>query len=361
MRCSGPTRHPLPVGFYKNLQIEQQEMGFSAPLGYSVCDACLADDAIREFIQSEASACECSFCGRCERGPIAANAHDVLVFMSQGLRTEWSDAESELYYDSESSSGFVGPTAYIEEILEEEGPVFANDKFEAFALTALGETVWCPRGIYAVTPGEALRYGWEDLVETVKHKQRFFFLIPAGGIDHADGAGARIRRGGELLEELGRLIRDYGLIVDLPAGRLLYRVRIHRVRDRFTTAKDLGAPPPRAASQSRMSPAGIPMFYAADEPETALAETYDPSRTRRRGETTATFRTRSTCCIVDLTRLPPIPSIFDRAPENTQRRHDLGFLYGFLRDLRGEVEPGSAEHIDYVPTQVVCEYLRHVF
>lgn len=142
----GP-RMLMLVGIYKNLQIQQQETGFSAPLGYSVCDACVADYAIREFIRGEASACECSFCGRSEAEPIAADTHDVLVFMSQGLRTEWSDAESELYYDDESTSGFVGPTAYVEDRLEEEGPVFANDDFEAFALAALGQTVWCPRGI----------------------------------------------------------------------------------------------------------------------------------------------------------------------------------------------------------------------
>jgi len=27
--------------------------------------------------------------------------------------------------------------------------------------------------------GEALRYGWTDLAETVKHRQRFFFLLAA--------------------------------------------------------------------------------------------------------------------------------------------------------------------------------------
>lgn len=135
-------------------------------------------------------------------------------------------------------------------------------------------------------------------METVKHKQRFFSLTSTRGINDADGAGARIRRGGELLDELGRLIREYGLVVDLPAGHLLYRVRIPRVREQFTSAKALGAPPPRAASQSRMSLAGIPMFYAGDEPETALAETYDPRRTKRRGRTTGTFKTRETCRIV---------------------------------------------------------------
>ena len=350
-----------PVGFLKNLQIEQQEMGFSAPLGYAVCDECVADYAIRELILSEVSTCDCSFCGRSDPEPIAADTHDVLVFMSTGLRTEWSDAESELYYDNESDSGFAGPATYVEEILEDEGPVFANEKFEDFALRALGQTVWCPRGIYAVTPSEALRYGWGDLVETVKHKQRFFFLTSTRGIDDDDGAGARIRRGGELLDELGRLIREYQLVVDLPARHLLYRVRIHRVRQHFASAKALGAPPPRLASQSRMSPAGIPMFYAADEAQTALAETYDPRRTKRRGQTTATFRTREACRIVDLSCLPSVPSIFDPAPDTPQKRHHLHFLHGFLGDLRGEVEPGGAEHIDYVPTQVVCEYLRHVF
>jgi hypothetical protein len=75
------------VGFLRDQQTEQQKMGFSACLGCSDCDACPADYAIRQFMEGEALSCDYSFCGRSETAPIAADTHDVLVFMSQGLRT----------------------------------------------------------------------------------------------------------------------------------------------------------------------------------------------------------------------------------------------------------------------------------
>jgi len=132
------------------------------------------------------------------------------------------------------------------------------------------------------------------------------------------------------------------------------------VRARYSTAKDLGAPPPEAAAQSRMSPAGIPMFYAADDAETALAETVDPPRTRVKAATIGTFETTDDCRIVDLRRLPAPPSYFDDSPEARALQAPLGFLHGFRHDVSARIERDGRIHVEYVPTQVVCEYLRHV-
>ncbi|MGO9762541.1 MAG: HEPN-associated N-terminal domain-containing protein [Solirubrobacteraceae bacterium] len=348
------------MGFFKNRQIEQEEMGVSSPLGYAVCAACVADHMLAEFIEENLTAAQCSFCGRSENTEIAADADVVLARISEGLKTEWSRAIDELGYDSESNSGFAGPTRDAWEVFEQIGPIFANDAFEEFVVKAFDGEVWCQRDPYGTTVGEALRYGWEDLAETVKHYQRFVFFLPKEEMLD-DEPGAEVPRGGKMLEELSRLIRHYQLVKDLPGGTSLYRCRLHGVRKKYSEAKDLGAPPAEEASQSRMSPAGIPMLYAADEPETALAETIDPKRTRTKGATIATFQLTAECRIIDLSRLPPVPSIFDADPEAPRLRQELGFLHGFRRDVGGQVERDGREHIEYVPTQVVCEYLRHAF
>lgn len=156
-----------------------------------------------------------------------------------------------------------------------------------------------------------------------------------------------------------RLIREYGLLRELAVGTSLYRVRLHALRKRYETAKDLGAPPPASASQSRMSPAGIPMLYTAEEIETAIAETVGARRSRRKGLTIATFKPTEALRIVDFSQLPPIPSVFDDSPETPGIRHELGFLYGMRRDIGGEVKLDGRQHVEYVPTQVVCEHIRH--
>ena len=97
---------------------------------------------------------------RSENTEIAADADVVLARISEGLKTEWSRAIDELGYDSESNSGFAGPTRDAWEVFEQIGPIFANDAFEEFVVKAFDGEVWCQRDPYGTTVGEALRYGW---------------------------------------------------------------------------------------------------------------------------------------------------------------------------------------------------------
>ena len=61
--------------------------------------------------------------------------------------------------------------------------------------------------------------------------------------------------------------------------------------------------------------------------------------------------------MVDLTRLPAEPSMFD--PELGRLRRHIRFLHMFIEQLTARVETDH-EDIEYVPTQIVTEYLLHV-
>ena len=76
------------------------------------------------------------------------------------------------------------------------------------------------------------------------------------------------------LDEIGNLVPEFGLVRELDPEATLYRVRVCDADEpQLAGAKDIGAPPAAYASQSRMSPAGIPIeVYTALERETALAE-----------------------------------------------------------------------------------------
>jgi RES domain-containing protein len=78
-----------------------------------------------------------------------------------------------------------------------------------------------------------------------------------------------------------------------------------------------------------------------------------------RTATRETLETARDMWVVDLTELAPFPSLFDE-----QRRHlraGIAFLCDFVKDLAKPIKKDGREHIDYVPTQVVTEYLRHAF
>lgn len=74
-----------------------------------VCAACFGDYAIKEFIEAEACAPACSYCGlsRSDATSIAADMDDVVEFILEGLQTEWTDPAEKLPYESREG-GYQG-------------------------------------------------------------------------------------------------------------------------------------------------------------------------------------------------------------------------------------------------------------
>lgn len=158
-----------------------------------------------------------------------------------------------------------------------------------------------------------------------------------------------------MLEELATTVNQIGLNRTLPAGTKFFRVRTHGVAEEYTTAKELGPPPNSVAKAGRMSAAGIPVFYGALDEETAVAETMgkDPAAS------IGTFELMRDLSVLDLNRLPGVPSIFDQSQIGL--RTPLRFLHHFRYDISQPIELDGREHVEYTPTQVVSEFIKHRF
>ncbi|WP_166351030.1 RES family NAD+ phosphorylase [Phytoactinopolyspora limicola] len=122
------------------------------------------------------------------------------------------------------------------------------------------------------------------------------------------------------------------------------------------TVKELRPAPSRKASANRMSPAGISMFYASADPQTAIAEIagHGPEPYAMIGRFLNTRPLR----LLDLTRAPAMPGYFD-----VQRHGELRmaiFRRSFVAAITRPVIPDGRQHIEYTPTQVITEYLRLV-
>ena len=124
-------------------------------------------------------------------------------------------------------------------------------------------------------------------------------------------------------------------------------------------ADKLGPAPIDKAGANRMSPAGISMFYGATDIDTAVAEigAHSSHSWAVVGEFKATVELR----VVDLSNLPDLPSIFDTDEKAIERYDGIAFLHRFIKDLTLPIVLDGREHIDYVPTQVLTEYLRYSF
>jgi len=243
------------------------------------------------------------------------------------------------------------------DVLEEEDALpLGEQRFEEFVLGAFEESAWCRRDPFVITERDALSYSWERFREVVMHENRYFFTPIVAG----DPGPDLVHEGIEMLRQIGGLIEKYGLIREVGPGADLHRVRTHDAGKEYTTAAELGTPPRDRASQNRMSPAGIEMLYVATDRDTALSETLTPNDLGRVASASV-FHLRQELRVVDFDGVPEIPSIFDPDESAIAERNAIGFLLGFRRDLSRPIERDDRIHIEYVPTQVVCEYLKTRF
>lgn len=98
------------------------------------------------------------------------------------------------------------------------------------------------------------------------------------------------------------------------------------------------------------------MFYASDSPETALRETADRPGTFAVGR----FETQRDSLILDLGDIPPVPSLFEEIPDSAEYypRKVLKFLHPVSQAISRPVPRDDRADVNYVPTQVVTEYMR---
>lgn len=322
----------------------------------SVCSNCVNDDALARAISRSLSEVECTYCGLVgdENEAVAAPIDVLTAVVSDGLSSEYEDPIIQVGYDSREG-GYLMPHQDTYDLLYEyevsDSPELIGDLD-----SAIETKLWCQRDPYRPTPDQALTWGWDSFREHVMHKKRFTFLLP-------DVHAQEQRDYGEIppedmLAALARTIHAAGLTRTLPAGTCLVRARVHSADKQPVTALELGAPPREHAKANRMTPAGISGFYAAMTEDCALTEVRGYAKPAD-AITIGTFTTARDLSVLDLTDLPPLPSIFDE--EGRALRAPVRFLRGFAVDVARVARPDDLEHLDYVPTQVVAEYLHERF
>lgn len=211
---------------------------------------------------------------------------------------------------------------------------------------AMSGEPWCDFDVGALDLDHALWSSWESFCQTVKHKRRFFFHN-SGRDDHDSFTPA------SLLSSIARASETLGLVVELPAGLGLWRARPGLPKGgRRLAASDFGPPPVEFALQSnRMNPAGIPMLYLASSRATALKET------REKHAKVGLWRSKRPIRILDLRHVPQVPGIFSE--EARTYALTLKFLHDFANDIMKPVARNNQVHIDYLPSQVVTEFMRN--
>lgn len=314
----------------------------------------IRDEVLAAKMQELATERACIICGR-TGGMNGPPFGELLAEVSAALHRHYVDAEFEgVPWDSEDDC-YAGALTYetseaIEEIC---GGAFTDDFSGVLTEKVSGafpaDITWTDTRDQASF--DALDWGWAGFAQTVQSRSRFIFI--------ADSQKTNSRMAPGTAEFLARLARyanvGLDLIEVLEPGAVFWRGRLMDTPQSLDRERnELQPPPPDQAAANRMSPAGIPMFYAAADPQTAIAEIagHGPQPYVLMGAFCSTRQLR----LLDLTRTPAFPSYFDEA-----QHEELGlarFLRSFVRSITQPVIPDGRQHIAYTPTQVLTEYLR---
>lgn len=330
---------------------EYMERGWSAPDKF-VCADCVEDHVLKGIISDNLAKRKCDYCGKGSRGYIAAPVEVIMEPIGSALFYYFNDPiNGGVPYDK----GLVFEATHTtEDALYSIGLECQDDLFQEVA-NSFENQAWIETagGFWASShTNEIMSDAWAYFVRMVKHKARYFFssIEPTG--NEPDEFSPTV-----LLKSIGSMISSLELVQSLTVDTVLYRVR-----ERATNAvwklneEQLGAPPKEIVQSQRMNPAGISYLYLARDSATAIAEVVKRPPCRI---IIASFKVCRQLSIIDLSKLPEIPSIFES--ERHHERELIYFLINFVNEISKPVNKDEAEHIDYVPSQVVCEYFAKVF
>ena len=320
-----------------------------------ICTHCLVDPDLVKFVAKNAVAQQCSFCATTSNLPIAAPIDVVSQHFLSCLYQEYDLAGNQLGWAS-SEGGWLGEfwdssdLAYY--VLELEFPRGNDSRILWSLFGEQFEQDWCTANAYGLDDSEQPRFSWDHFCDVVKHQRRHFFMDDTG-----DSLESDVLSAAEILDTILSYAERMNLYESLPEGTRLLRARWESRDCRYETPGEIGPPPVEKANQpNRMSPAGIPMFYGCDDEETALRETASGPGHYAIG----TFETMREVTILDLTALPPIPGLFAEIPDSAEvpPRRALRFLHHIASEVSHPIERGDRVHVEYVPTQIVTEFIR---
>jgi len=324
-----------------------------------VCACCVDDYALSCAIAAEASDDQCSFCGRSP-----ASQMDVLLnaFMA-GILNEYIDVDNAgVPYDSGEGGYqfYAGEGFDSSDLIDEFGDVLTGEGLIEEVRDRIHSKLWVDQNYGSASRDEILHDAWGAFSYAVKYVTRYVIWL----LDHSEEKGWRssdILPPAKILHNIGELLDDVGVMRVLSHGSEVWRARTHQgetlspdiCADHLGTVKREHSKRP-----NRMNPAGIPMFYGAVDSCTAIAEVSENVPKKHNHVTVGQFALSHDVAVVDLTRIPPIPSIFD--PNFGPLRREISFLHNFAKEISIPVEE-SDKAIEYVPTQIMTEFFLRVF
>ncbi|MCU7873586.1 MAG: RES domain-containing protein [Candidatus Thiodiazotropha sp. (ex Lucinoma borealis)] len=328
----------------------------------NVCAACIGEEYLHEQIMQSGEVVCCNFCGSelhpaIELDELAEWIHSVLEehFYMTSPDPEGIDllAAKEGYWEqpgepvTNAIMNLIDSSEELAEAIQE----CLSDKYDPWGKDAMIDP--CPYATDSQYEERAIdtyefQESWASFRREIMSRSRFFNQVAKSALEHLfQGVEQFVTHDGEPVVRV------------LGSSDSIFRARLAKSNDALeeilkTSPESLGAPPERYASAGRMNAEGISVFYGATDTDTCIAEIRVPVGGH---VVIGRFTPLRDLHILDLTRLKEVflrGSLFDS--EHTESLSRVHFLKRLEAELSHPVIPGS-EARDYLPTQVVAEYL----
>ncbi|MFF5253853.1 RES domain-containing protein [Streptomyces leeuwenhoekii] len=310
------------------------------------------DGALRRELSGYCAPGRCDFCGSTP-GEGVVGVDDLLEEIMSAVRSTYERAADAavLFEDGDWLAPTMALSDVIREVLWDSAAV--SEEVACVAEEHDDGDAWLRRDYPWPTAEHALRRGWDDFCAAVDgHEASVLQLEPAER--HLEFRKYAPR---EMLDLIYDMADKTGRIVPMGAGSLLWRSRVSADPVRCTAAA-MGSAPPERAAANRMSKAGDPLFYGAEDAVTAQREVLAHHHGSGSAYlTTCRFSLLRDVWVLDLVDLDPVPSIFDR--HERERRPFYDFLHHFTDQVRRPLGPDDHDARGYAYTQIFTQYLRH--
>lgn len=318
------------------------------------CDKCFNDKYVIELIRDKRVVGDkCNYCG--SKGVSVAKVSD-LSDMFNKLFTYFMKAEPENYITFDGAPTFeeiYGTGENLWDLIRKEWNIFNDitDEKLLYDILNANKDVKTDDMISANTMfltatdvDNHLIIGdwWNDLVDSLKHKNRFF-----------PQDSSFPRKNEDLLDYLERLFKSISTTVD--ENHEFYRARIGK----HTKNTELEAPPEdKILSSGRANPVGIRVLYSAIDKDTAIAEV----RPWKSAEVTiASVKPKEQLKLVDLSKVSDRMDKILQSPFSVDNIDNeftvLNVLLNLDKALSKPVSPGTSE-LDYIPSQYLTEFIK---
>lgn len=237
-----------------------------------------------------------------------------------------------------------------QEVMEAYDLVTDNDDLNEDIAKCFNVDQWIRKDPTAMPLHEELHSAWRKFSDIVKTKLRYSFFRSQ---EYSNGRGEFIAPSSDIIGETAHMVRSLEDRIDV--GTLLYRGRPEDKQAPFEDFTSLTAPPVEAAKENRMSPYGISMFYASYDKGTPSKEIKHYLEGKDTRIYLGEFEVTKTLKVINLCNTPQ--------PDFWMGKEGDWQIFAFLRAFHGEISKPVGTNdpkLEYIPSQVFCEYLRHI-